>query len=64
MISLNGFKDTKAVLYLIDITVYPVNSYDDNKVFSLVFGTKLIVLLRHRIYRTSWLIGENSCLLF
>jgi hypothetical protein len=61
MRSVNGFKDTIAVPYIIDITVYSINIYDEDKNFSLVFGKKMIVLLRRRIYRTSRLIGENSC---
>jgi hypothetical protein len=53
----------EAVPSIIYILVYSVCRYEDKNVFSLAFGTKLIVLLRHGIYQTSRLIGENSCLL-
>jgi hypothetical protein len=54
----------EAVPYIIYIMVFSVCRCEDKKDFSLASGTKRIVLLRHGIYQTSRLIGENSCLLF
>jgi len=54
----------EAVPYISHILVYSACRFEDKDLFSLAFGTKLIVSLRHGNYQTSWLIGENSCLLF